>query len=89
MVLKCKLFLSFRLILFLILAIADEPSEHYFGETGLLFEPPDANYAFKRNSEVPPLLGQELVDALAALDSGEGIDLDSFWHLFDKCDCTF
>lgn len=69
-------------------AIADNPSERYFGETGPLFEPPDIHFALKKNTEVPPLQGQELTDALQTLQSGYGIDTDKFWCLFDKCDCT-
>lgn len=65
-----------------------EPSERWFGDTSCLFEPPEPHYAIQKNADIPPLAGDDLLSALAKLNSGEGLVTDTFWRLYDKCDCS-
>lgn len=65
----------------------DLPSQRWFGEFRQLFEPPNLEYAFKLNSEVPALDDNEFNIAWAKLQSFEGISSMEFWRMFDMCDC--
>lgn len=54
------------------------PSQRWFGEVKQLFQPPDLEYTFKLNSEVPALSEEEFRIAQGKLESPEGITFTQF-----------
>jgi hypothetical protein len=62
-------------------------NDRLYGETAMLMDLPEPDQIWTRNRDIPPLRGQELVDALKDLDSIRGLSGQQLWRVMDKCDC--
>jgi hypothetical protein len=71
------------------LGVSTRPGDRYIGETAQLQELPEASLSeiLKKNRDVPPLTGADLIAALKALVSPDGLEGPLFWRAFDQCNC--